>query len=393
MIYDAIVIGGGAAGLFCALTAGKRGKKVLVIEHNSQVGRKIIISGGGRCNFTNLNTQPDNFVSQNPHFCKSALVRYTPHDFIALVKNHNIAFYEKTLGQLFCRDSSRQIVDMLLRECRAANVEIRTGTAVKAVRKTPVGESADNAGFSVSAANGSFLTKCIVVACGGLSFPKIGATDMGYRVARQFGIEVTETRPSLVALVFKGQDRSRLAGISLDAVVKAGKQSFREKILFTHRGLSGPAILQASNYWEIAKPISIDLAPDIAFSEIVSANRRDRRNLGNFLATLFPQRFADELAKSGSGNKPLYQMNDSERQTLVDAICNWRVDFSETEGYDRAEVTLGGVSTGELSSQTMEAKRVPGLFFIGEVVDVTGWLGGYNFQWAWSSGHAAGMAI
>ena len=385
MIYEAIIIGGGAAGLFCAIEAGKRGRKVLVIEHNAEVGRKIVISGGGRCNFTNLHTRPENFISQNPHFCKSALSRYTPQDFVELVKKHKIAYYEKKLGQLFCRESSRQIVDMLLSECRAARAEIKMGCTVAKISK--------NEHFLVETDHGKCKAKNVVVACGGLSFPKIGASDLGYRIARQFKLKIVETRPSLVALVLEGKNYSQLAGVSIDSVVTAGKQSFRENILFTHRGLSGPAVLQISNYWKRGESISIHVAPEIDLMKQLTGNRGSRRNLGNFLGEFLPQRLADEFAMSEAENKPLYQLNSREVESLGKKLIDWRLRFRETEGYGRAEVTLGGVSTDELSSQTMETKKVPGLYFIGEVVDVTGWLGGYNFQWAWASAHAAGSSL
>lgn len=385
MTYDAIIIGGGAAGLFCAFEAGRRGRRVLVVEHNAQVGRKIIISGGGRCNFTNTNTRPENFISKNPHFCKSALSRYTPADFVDLVRRHGIAYYEKKLGQLFCRERSQRIVDMLLAECRSARVEIKTACTVASIER--------NGQFRVETDHGDFGTKNVVIACGGLSFPKIGASDLGYRIARQFGIKIVETRPSLVAMILEGDGYKRLAGVSLDAAVKAGRESFRENILFTHRGLSGPAILQASNYWRRGEPVSIDLMPDAAAAELLEGSSSGRQNLNNFLAAFFPQRFADEFAVREFVNKPLYQMNEHEIAALRKKLNDWQVKFRETEGYDRAEVTLGGVSTAELSSRTMESKRVPGLYFIGEVVDVTGWLGGYNFQWAWASAHAAAGSI
>ena len=385
MIYDAIIIGGGAAGLFCAIEAGKRHKKVLVIEHNAEVGRKIIISGGGRCNFTNIHTRPENFISQNPHFCKSALSRYTPQDFVELVKKHKIAFYEKKLGQLFCRENSRLIVDMLLRECRDARVEIKTGCTVANVAK--------NERFEVETDHGVFEAKKLVVACGGLSFPKIGASDLGYRIARQFKLKIVEMRPSLVALVLEGKSYEQLAGVSIGVGVTAGKQSFRENIVFTHRGMSGPAVLQISNYWRRGEAVSFHLTPETDAVKLLSANRTSRKNLSNFLGEILPQRFAEVFAAGECENKPLYQMNDREIESFGQRLNDWQVKFRETEGYDRAEVTIGGVSTGELSSQTMETKKVPGLYFIGEVVDVTGWLGGYNFQWAWASAHAAGNSI
>ena len=393
MNYDAIIIGGGAAGLFCAFSAGKRGKRVLLLEHNAEVGRKIIISGGGRCNFTNIGTQPENFISQNPHFCKSALSRYTPQDFVDLVRKHKIAYYEKKLGQLFCRENARQIVEMLLRECREARVEIKTGCTVASVSSPTVREGFPaTSRYAVVTNNGIFTANNLVVACGGLSFPKIGATDLGYRIARQFKLKIVETRPSLVALLIEGESYSQLAGVSVDSAVTAGKQMFRENILFTHRGLSGPAVLQISNYWKKGESVSINIAPETEVARLLSENRTNRQNLNNFLATLLPQRFADAVAHQFA-NKPLYQMNDGEIQKLCQTLSDWQVRFRETEGYDRAEVTLGGVSTNELSSQTMESKKVSGLYFIGEVVDVTGWLGGYNFQWAWSSAYAAATSI
>ena len=385
MTYDAIIIGGGAAGLFCAITAGKRGRKVLVIEHNAEVGRKIIISGGGRCNFTNIHTLPENFISQNPHFCKSALAGYTPQDFVELVKKHKISFYEKKLGQLFCRESSRQIVDMLLAECRKARVEIRTSCLVTRVTKTE--------NYSVETSQGTFEANSLVVACGGLSFPKVGASDLGYRLARQFGIKIVETRPSLVALVLGGESYKPLAGVSVDSLVSAGRQSFRENILFTHRGLSGPAILQISNYWDKNETVTIDLLPGTDAIGALSANHTKRQTLSNFLGQLLPQRFAETFVNTKFSDRPLNQLAIREIKEIGGMLNSWQVRFNETEGYARAEVTLGGVVTAELSSKTMETKKMPGLYFIGEVVDVTGWLGGYNFQWAWSSGFAAGNAI
>ena len=385
MIYDAIIIGGGAAGLFCAIEAGKRGRKVLVLEHNAEVGRKILISGGGRCNFTNINVGSENFISQNPHFCKSALSRFTPQRFTDLVIKHKIAYYEKKLGQLFCRESARQIVEMLLRECRDARVEIKTGCTVTNVTK--------NESFAADTNQGIFAAQNLVVACGGLSFPKVGASDRGYRIARQFGLKIVETRPSLVALVLKGENYKQLAGVSIDASVSSGKHSFRENILFTHRGLSGPAVLQISNYWKPDEPVSFHLAPEADVVKQLLENRQSHLTVANFLGKFLPQRFVDEYARREFENKPLFQMNDRELESIGKKLSNWKLRFRETEGYDRAEVTLGGVSTEELSSQTMESKKISGLYFIGEVVDVTGWLGGYNFQWAWASGYAAGTAI
>ncbi|CAA9421512.1 MAG: Uncharacterized protein YhiN [uncultured Pyrinomonadaceae bacterium] len=387
MKFDAIIIGAGAAGLFCAMEAGRRGRKVLVLEHNAQVGRKIIISGGGRCNFTNREVRAENFVSKNPHFCKSALARYTSQDFIELVKKHRIEFYEKKLGQLFCRESSRQIVEMLLAECRQSGVEIRTSCAVKSVSK--------NDSFEIETSQGNFAAESLVVATGGLSFPKVGATDFGYRIARQFDLKIVETNPALVPLVAANSASSfkKLAGVSLDASVSFGKQSFRENILFTHRGLSGPAILQISNYWQKNKTVSIDLSPSADVSELLENNCENRQNLDNFLSRILPNRFAEIFTAEQFSNKPVNQFAKTEREQIASKLNDWQIEFSGTEGYDKAEVTLGGISTDELSSQTMETKRVKNLYFIGEVMDVTGWLGGYNFQWAWSSGFAAGQVV
>ena len=386
MKFDVVIIGGGAAGLFCAIEAGKRGRRVLVIERNTQVGRKIIISGGGRCNFTNLNTTHENFVSQNPHFAKSALARYTPDDFLRLVRKHKIDFYEKKLGQLFCRESSRQIVELLLTECARARVEIRTGTSVSAV---------DSIGtFRLKTTDGDIECDSLVIASGGLSFAKIGATDFGYSIASQFGLKIEQTRPSLVPLVFADAEMSsKLAGISIDSIVTSGSNSFRENVLFTHRGLSGPAILQISNYWDRSTNVLIDLLPGQNAVALLDENRTSRANVVTLLSLFLPHRFVSAFLSPEFAGRSMYQLNSKERSSLAARLNSWSVRFSKTEGFDKAEVTLGGVSTDELSSQTMEAKKVPGLFFIGEVVDVTGWLGGYNFQWAWASGYAAGQAI
>lgn len=386
MHYDAIIIGAGAAGLFCAAEAGKRGRRVLVLEHNSQVGRKILISGGGRCNFTNREVRAENFISRNPHFCKSALARYTSADFVELVKKHRIDFYEKKLGQLFCKDSSRRIVEMLLAECDDAKVKINTNCTVKNIEK---GEK-----FEIETNQGKFTGENLVVATGGLSFPKIGASGFGYDIARRFGLKIIETRPSLVPLVFeKGINYAKLAGISIDANISSENAAFRENLLFTHRGLSGPAVLQISNYWNKQKSISIDFAPATDFSEIFEANRENRQNLANFLSRFLPNRFAESFTLANFRNIPINQLSNKEIAEIAENLNNWQIKFSETEGYDKAEVTLGGIDTNELSSQTMEAKKVNGLYFIGEIIDVTGWLGGYNFQWAWSSGFACGQSI
>lgn len=386
--FDVIIIGGGAAGLFCAIEAGRRKRRVLVIEHNGQVGRKILISGGGRCNFTNIYAKPENFISRNPHFCKSALARYTPQDFVELVKKHKIEFYEKKLGQLFCRESSREIVEMLLRECEKARVEIRTNCSVKSLEKDAL--------FEVKTNQGDFQAESVVVATGGLSFPKIGATDFGFQIAEQFDLKITETRPGLVPLVFAGgktKGFQKLAGVSIDAAAIAGKQKFRENMLFTHRGLSGPAVLQISNYWQEEKPVKFDLMPDSDALELLEENHSSRQNLDNFLSRFLPNRFAEIFTALNFPNRPLNQLSNKEIEQIAEKLNAWQVKFNETEGFHKAEVTLGGVETDELSSQTMEAKKVSGLYFIGEIVDITGWLGGYNFQWAWASGFAAGQFV
>lgn len=388
MRFDAIIIGGGAAGLFCAIEAGKRGRKTLVIEHNAEVGRKIIISGGGRCNFTNINTTPQNFISNNPHFAKSALARYTPQDFIKLLSKHKIAFQEKKLGQLFCRESSRQIVDMLLKECRAAKVQIKTNCTVKSVKKHEY--------FELETTHGTFTSGSLVIACGGLSFPKVGATDFGYQIARQFGLSIIVPQPALVPLEFDNSVPSgftKLAGVTLNAEVSSGTASFRENILFTHRGMSGPAILQISNYWDKNMPIAFDILPENDIESAIRGARHSKQLLQNFLSKFMPASFAETFCRAANKSKPLDQLNDKEIAEIAELLHDWQVKFNRTAGYDRAEVTIGGVDTKELSSQTMECKKVPGLYFIGEVVDVTGWLGGYNFQWAWASGYAAGQAL
>ena len=389
MKTDVIVIGGGAAGLFCALTAGQRRRSVLVIEHAEKVGKKILISGGGRCNFTNLHTAPDNFICRNRNFHKSALARYTPQDFIELVRKHRIAYHEKTLGQLFCNESSQQIVGMLLDECRRANVEIRVNCRVQSAEKS--GNT-----FIVETNQGTFESEALVIATGGLSIPKMGATDFGHRLARQFGLKVTQTKPALVPFTLAESDRnvlSPLSGISVDAAVKFGKRQFRENILVTHQGLSGPAILQISSYWNSGEAIEIDLLPEGNAEEFLSAERDSSKELKTVLGQHWPQRFAQAWAAMNGDSKPMRQYSNKELQVIADRIHHWRIIPNGTEGYRKAEVTAGGVDTDELSSKTLEARQVPGLFFIGEVVDVTGHLGGFNFQWAWASGFAAGQSV
>jgi predicted Rossmann fold flavoprotein len=377
--YDVIVAGGGAAGLMCAVRAGQRGRRVLVLEHADKVGRKILISGGGRCNFTNLGCRPEAFLSTNLHFCKSALARYTQHDFIALVGKHRIPWHEKTLGQLFCDGSARQIVAMLLAEASAAGVEVRVAHRITGI------ERAD--GFVVATEHGTFTAPALVLATGGLSIPKMGATGFAHDVARRFGLAVTETRPALVPLTLDVPD---LAGVSLDVVTTLGQARFREAMLFTHRGLSGPAILQISSYWHPGRTISIDLLPDVDAAAFLRERKRTRprAELRSVLAEVLPQRLAQHLATEGT----MANQRDRDLQALATRLKAWSIVPTGTEGYAKAEVTVGGVDTAELSSRTMEAKKVPGLFVIGEAVDVTGWLGGYNFQWAWSSGWAAGEA-
>ncbi len=382
---DVLVIGGGAAGLMCAIEAGKRGRSVTVLEHNTSIGRKILISGGGRCNFTNIHTRPENFLSANPHFAKSALARYGPEDFLALVRKHHIRYHEKTLGQLFCDRSAREIVSLLEAECQAAGVRILTGCAVGTVQRS--------SGFLVDTAQARFKAESLVMATGGLSIPKIGATAFGYQIARQFGLRVLPCRPALVPLLLSSQVKARfpdLAGVSLEVVARSGAARFREKMLFTHRGLSGPAILQVSSYWDPGGEIEIDLLPGFDLIGALASGRArgDRSEVRNILAASLPKRLATRWA---ADSKPAFLLSDREIQALSDELHAWRLVPAGTEGYEKAEVTAGGVDTRELSSRSFEARKVPGLYFIGEVLDVTGHLGGFNFQWAWASGHAAGQ--
>ena len=385
MNYDVIVIGGGAAGLFCALTAGQRGRRVVVLELAPAVGRKILISGGGRCNFTNLHARPENYLGQNRNFHKSALARYTPLDFVELVKRHHIEFYEKKLGQLFCRGSAREIVEMLVRECAAAGVEIITNCRVERVER--------GSRYQVASSRGGFESERLVVATGGTSIPQMGATDFGLRLARQFGLRVVEPRPALVPLTLGSTDRQILAplsGISIDALARAGKQQFRENILVTHQGLSGPAILQISSYWNPGEPISIDLLPDSSASELLARELTSSRELKTILGQHWPARFAQAWTDLNGGSKPLRQYSNRALTQLAEDLHHWRLSPTGTEGFRKAEVMAGGVDTAQLSSKNLECRHLPGLHFIGEVVDVTGHLGGYNFQWAWASGYAAG---
>jgi predicted Rossmann fold flavoprotein len=384
--YDAIVLGGGAAGLMCAFTAGRRGRRIAVLEHSDRIGKKILISGGGRCNFTNLHCKPENFLSSNPHFCKSALARYTPDDFIALVEKHRIPYHEKTLGQLFCDGSARAIVAMLEEECRASQVEIFVKTTARKIRR--------NDRFVVATDTDEFHAPALVVATGGLSVAKMGATAFGYELAQQFGIKVRSCRPGLVPLTFNPQDRNHycdLAGVSADAIVTFGNQGFREKLLITHRGLSGPAILQISSYWDAKSPIAIDLAPntDVTHRMRQDSAGRDLKTAKSVFRAVLPERLADRWVDL---HIPARWTN-SALEELERTAHRWQVTPVGTEGYDKAEVTAGGIDTDELSAKTMECRKVPGLYFIGEVVDVTGHLGGFNFQWAWASGFCAGQAL
>ncbi len=389
--FDVIIIGGGAAGLMCALTAGQRGRRVLIIEHAERCGKKILMSGGGRCNFTNTGTTAGNFLSANPHFCKSALARYTPEDFIDMVERHGIAWHEKELGQLFCDDSSKQIVRMLLDECERAGVRILTGCNVASV------EPGDEGGFIVATTHGICSAPSLVVASGGLSIPRMGATGFGHQLARQFGHTVLPTRAGLVPLTLSGthlERLSELSGVSLPVEARSNGPSFRNAMLITHRGLSGPAILQVSSYWREGDPLAINLLPEHDIPALLANWRSHRRDahLQTLLGEVLPKRFAQRLTEHWLPNRPMRQFDPRELDGIARTLSTWPVIASGTEGYRTAEVTLGGVDTDDLSSSTMMSKRVPGLFFIGEVVDVTGWLGGYNFQWAWASGHAAGLA-
>ena len=384
-----LIIGAGAAGLMCAIAAGQRGRRVLVVDHANKVGKKILMSGGGRCNFTNTGATPANYLSANPHFAKSALARYTPADFIALVEKHRIAYHEKELGQLFCDDSSKQIVRMLLDECAAAGVTVEANCGVQRVRKTPEG-------FSVFTAHGEVHAESLVIASGGLSIPSMGASGFGYELARQFGHAVLPTRAGLVPLTLSGKHQEHyqdLAGVTLPAVdTHVGKQGFRAGLLFTHRGISGPAILQISSYWKPGDDLRIDLLPDQDVGEWLVEQRTARplAELKTVLGDVLPKRLAQRLCEQWFESRPMRQYREAELTQVGTQLNAWPITASGTEGYRTAEVTMGGVDTDGLSSSTMQSKLVPGLYFIGEVVDVTGWLGGYNFQWAWASGQAAG---
>jgi predicted Rossmann fold flavoprotein len=385
---DVIIIGAGAAGLFCAIQAGRRGRSVLVLERAATGAKKVSISGGGRCNFTNLHTRPDHFICRNPHFVKAALARFTPRDFIDLVKKHGIGYHEKTAGQIFCDDSASAIIQMLLKECAAANVEILLNCEPDTIRK--------DGRFLVDTNRGCFEGHSLVIATGGLSYPQIGATDLGYRIAKQFGLRIEPTRPALVPLILSKEDQaffSPLSGIALEAAVQLGKRKFKDSLLFTHRGFSGPVILQISSYWNPGETIVVDLAPGQDVAELFLQQRNSARELKTLLSHYWPERFAKLWTERYAVSKPMRHYSNKELRAIEAHLHGWQITPAGTEGYRKAEVTAGGVDTAELSSQTMETRRVPGLYFVGEVMDVTGQLGGFNFQWAWASAFAAGQAV
>ena len=395
--FDVAVIGAGAAGMMCAAVAGQRGKRVVLIDHASRLAEKIRISGGGRCNFTNLYTSPANFLSENSHFCKSALSRYTPQDFLSLMKRHGIAWHEKHKGQLFCDDSAEDIIRMLKAECDAGKVQWRMPCAVEGVL------AAEDGGYVLNTSSGEISAENIVIATGGLSIPKIGATDFAHKIARQFGIKVIEPRPALVPLTFDAKSWEPfvpLSGISLEVDIEAGEKKskivFREDLLFTHKGLSGPGVLQISSYWQPGTPIRINLLPELDVAEdLIQAKTTTRKNLANYLAQYLPARLVDGLlaAHGFDGDLKIPDMQDKRLRALGEKLNRWELLPDGSEGYRKAEVTRGGIDTRALSQQSMMVTKVPGLYFIGESVDVTGWLGGFNFQWAWASGSAAGMAL
>ena len=389
--YDVIVIGAGAAGLMCSIEAGKRKRSVCLIEHTSKIAEKIRISGGGRCNFTNLYSSDRNFISKNIHFSKSAFGKYDQNDFVGLVSKHNIEYYEKKLGQLFCKKSAREIIEMLISECKNQDIKIKLETSVITISK-------EKDTYFVKTNKGNFSSKSLVVATGGLSIPKIGATDFGYRIAKQFNLNITNLFPALVPLTFKNDTLEfckNLAGISINASVAIDKISFEEGLIFTHRGVSGPSILQISSYWEEGKPITINLLPSVNFYEILTNKRLNsaKTNISNILSEFLPKKLATAICDKLNINKKISETSNNDLHKLTNFVHNWSIVPDGTEGYKTAEVTIGGVNTNEISSSTMECKKHPGLFFIGEVLDVTGHLGGHNFQWAWSSGFVAGQHV
>ena len=387
--WDVIVIGAGAAGMMCAAQAGQRGRRVLLIDHSSKLAEKIRISGGGRCNFTNLHCRPENYLSKNPHFCRSALARFTPQHFITLVERHGIKYHEKTLGQLFCDDSAQQIIAMLKSECTLGKVDWRMPCNVLAIAR-------EDDAFHVATNRGSYHAPALVIATGGLTVPKIGASPFAYQIAEQFGLNIIPPRPALVPLSLAPETLSQfgdLSGVSLDVAVSCNGGNFHERLLLTHRGLSGPAILQISSYWNPGDFININLLPERDVRSWLEAAHASRTRFDNLLAEVLPKRFAQQWCAANHLEKPMQQFTNDELVDAAEALCNWRIRPSGTLGYNKAEVTFGGVDTDGLSSKTMEAKSVPGLYFIGEAVDVTGHLGGFNFQWAWASGNAAGLAV
>lgn len=385
--FDVVVIGGGAAGLMCAMTASQRGRRVLLIEHNEALGKKILISGGGRCNFTNVNAGPENYFSQNPDFCRSALAGYPPERFIGLVERHGVAYHEKKLGQLFCDGSAQQIVDLLADECSAAGVTIRQACEVSSVERSNR--------FRLQTSAGAVACESLVIATGGLSIPSLGASGFGYEVAKQFGLRQVPVRPALVPLTFGGAEKALfadLSGVAVEAEVSFGGVRFRENVLFMHRGLSGPAILQISTTWEPGKAITLNLAPGCDVREVLLSARSSGKELVTVLSDMWPKRFAQAWCAAFARTKRMDQYSARELEGIAESVSRWELRPAGTAGFSKAEVTAGGVDTRDLNSKTMESRNVPGLYFIGEVVDVTGWLGGYNFQWAWASGYAAGMA-
>lgn len=393
MKIDVVVIGAGAAGLFCASQSGARGRKTIVLDHAKKPGKKILISGGGRCNFTNYYIEPEKFLCKNPHFCKSALSQYTQWDFIALVEKYKIAYHEKALGQLFCDDSAKEIVSMLVNECEQNNVKFSFQTEIISIEKKAT------TGYIINTNHGNYECESVVIATGGLSMPKLGATPFAYKVAENFGLEVLPTRAGLVPFTLPLELKELLAevsGISLPVNISTNKTSFKEDMLITHRGVSGPAVLQISSYWHPGEQISIDLYPDGNFEDTLETSLKEQPNISlkNFLSVTFAKRFAEKyLDIIGFDNIPIKQLNPKQKAILVEKIHHWQLQPAGTEGYRTAEVTIGGVDTDQLSSKTMAVKNSPGLYFIGEAIDVTGWLGGYNFQWAWSSGYVAGNSV
>lgn len=386
--YDLLITGAGAAGLMCAIAAGRRGLRALILERSEKPGKKILISGGGRCNFTNRTVSHVNFISSNPDFCRSALARYTPDDFIELVNLHGIGFHEKKLGQLFCNGSSREILQMLLKECKEAGAEIICSADIKEVKKNSI--------FEVKTDTEVLAAPSLVIASGGRSIPKIGATPFGYLIAEYFGHSIVNVRPGLVPLILKEEERKRfsnVSGLSVRCNVTLNGISFDENLLFTHKGLSGPAVLQASSYWNGSEPVQVNFLPDYNIADLISGSRQSRIRTCNFLSMHIPQRLAELILPPGIIDKQLNQISNSEIQMLSGLIHDYHFHPVNTEGFEKSEVTCGGVDTREISSKTMESEIVKGLYFAGEVMDVTGWLGGYNFQWAWSSGHAAGSAV